>query len=179
MPPVTRSQKIGYKKLQDGWIAKLQILGETNEHRKSVKNIQTAKHRTSKALVLKIFQGEETTNEPVGGLFDENFLYQKGKVVETQFDKRINEVCSTGIHYFKTLECAEMWIFNKRHYTGTIKHWYENGQIEEEFDLKNGHLHGSYKYWYENGQLAEERTYNNDLLVERTLYHKNGKLFKN
>jgi hypothetical protein len=58
MPPITRSQ-IGYKKLQGGWIAKLQIIGQNNEHRKDIVNSQTAKYRCDKALVLEIFRDKK------------------------------------------------------------------------------------------------------------------------
>jgi hypothetical protein len=41
---------------------------------------------------------------------------------------------------------------------GLIKHYYENGQIEEEANYKNGKREGLSKSYFENGQLKEETT---------------------
>lgn len=139
------SENIGYKKLLNGWIAKLEILGQNNEKRNNIIEPMRAKYRCSKAKVLKIFKqgkrGIKITRKAIGGSYDTNFKYQVGKVVEVKnFDKNIDEVCSRGIHYFKSLECAKMWnlnpVFNK--YTGTYKVWHDNGVLMYECVYKDG-----------------------------------------
>ena len=52
---------------------------------------------------------------------------------------------------------------------GLIKHYYENGQIEEEANYKNGKREGLSKSYFENGQLKEETTDENDCPI--LIYH--------
>jgi antitoxin component YwqK of YwqJK toxin-antitoxin module len=60
---------------------------------------------------------------------------------------------------------------------GLIKHYYENGQIEEEANYKNGKREGLSKSYFENGQLKEETTDENDKRegISKT-YYENGQL---
>ena len=80
---------IGYKKLQNNYIAELEILGKTNENRDDIANPQYAKYRTSKVKVLKIFHmndeiqvnDETQIIKQMGGLHDENFVYIVGEEI--------------------------------------------------------------------------------------------------
>lgn len=160
---------IGYKKLRNGWIAKLQILGETNENRQNIVDKNYAKYRTSEAKVLKIFKksGESTeeTHESISGLYNKNFTYKTGEIVKpNSFDPDLGEVCSSGIHYFKTYEQAYMWTLEYANYTGEYKEWHNNGQLFIECEFINGVRHGSYREWYDNGQLWIESEYVNGTL---------------
>ena len=61
---------------------------------------------------------------------------------------------------------------------GTLKAWYENGQLYYEIVFKNGELDGLQRDWYENGQLEFENNFKNgeyDGLVRH--WNENGQLF--
>ena len=157
------SNNIGFKKC-GVYIVKLQILGRHNETRDYVVDKDHAKFRCSKALVLDIlkFNGKSSKKHTVFSDKDAYFKYTRGEVVEEKgFDKNLNEVCSSGIHYFKTFETAKFYNRLPKNYTGLYKEWWENGQLYKECTYKSGKLNGPYKEWWENGQLKEEGTYKN------------------
>ena len=61
---------------------------------------------------------------------------------------------------------------------GTLKAWYENGQLYYEMVFKNGKPDGLQRDWYENGQLEFENNFKNgeyDGLVRH--WNENGQLF--
>ena len=144
---------IGYKKLQNGYIAELEILGKTNENRRHIENPQYAKYRTSKVKVLKIFKNERRGIKQMNGLYDKNFVYGVGKEIHVaNYDENMNNVCSQGIHYFKTLEQAKMWKLNLDNYTGKYIEWYDNGNKWYEREYKDGkEEEEKWIGWYENG----------------------------
>ena len=169
---------IGYKKLQNGYIAKLEILGKTNENRKNIANPQYAKYRTSKVKVLKIFHmnGEVNNAEPqmndetqiieqMNGLYDKNFVYIVGKEMLSDYDEDVNVMCSQGIHYFKTLEQAKMWNLYSSPpsplYTGKYIEWWDNGNKFYEKEFKDGRIEGKWIVWYEGGTTRCEGEYKN------------------
>ena len=43
--------------------------------------------------------------------------------------------------------------------TGSIKEYYENGQLKSEGNVVTGQQNGIWKYYYENGQLEFEGNY--------------------
>ena len=157
---------IGYKKLKGDYIAKLEILGKTNENRDDIADPQYAKYRTSKVKVLKIFHmnGEVNNDETqiikqMNGIFRENFVYITGEeIYVSDYDEDVNIVCSRGIHYFKTLEQAKMWNLFPPH-TGKWIEWWGNGNKKEEGEYKNGKEEGKWIGWYENGNKMYEREY--------------------
>ena len=94
-------------------------------------------------------------------------MYQVGKEVEViDYDTNIDEVCSKGIHYFKSLECAQMWELDISAvgYTGPFKKWYNNGNKRVESNYVNGKRHGPFVGWYTNGNKREESNYVNGKL---------------
>jgi antitoxin component YwqK of YwqJK toxin-antitoxin module len=60
---------------------------------------------------------------------------------------------------------------------GLWRHWYENGQLEQEGNYVNGKEEGLLRGWHENGQLEVEKNYINGKL-EGLLrgWHENGQL---
>ena len=160
---------IGYKKLQNNYIAKLEILGKTNENRKNIADPQYAIYRTSKVKVLKIFHmNSEVDDETqiieqmdgLDGLCDKNFVYIEGKEMHvSNYDEDVNEVCSQGIHYFKTPFQAKMWELNVNNYIGKYMEWYDNGTTQCEGEYKNGKKEGKWTKWHENGTTRYEGKY--------------------
>lgn len=105
---------IGWKKLRDGKIAKLLILGQNNESR-SVNNARFAKYRCDSALILEITStdGLHTFGDGIS-LYNKNFIYECGEIVKPDKECAIdNTVCRSGIHYFLTPETAIMCPFTK------------------------------------------------------------------
>lgn len=96
-----------YKKLDNDIIAQLKIPAKAKRS-----SATSRKCRASEAKVIKMWNME--TGEEVlkaHSQRDENFIYEKGKTVKPteKFDEdRWNE-CSTGIHFFITLEEAEVY----------------------------------------------------------------------
>lgn len=171
---------IGYKKIRDDYIVKLAILpdGINNECRNGVerKNAKYAKYRCSKAKVLDIYNKDTGERVDVGySIYDKYFSYKVGEIVEVKnYDEELEVVCTRGIHYFLSEECA--YFFDK--YTGFYKSWYENGQLAIQTTYgKNGQNDGLYETWHENGQLRSRTTYKNGVIdgVSK-LWDKNGQL---
>ena len=133
---------IGYKKLQNDYIAKLEILGKTNENRIDIANPRYAKYRTSKVKVLKIFKNGKRgikIIKQMNGLYDKKFVYTTGKeIYVSNYDEDVNNVCSQGIHYFKTPYQAKMWELNVNNYTGTYIEWYDDGSKKQEDEYMDG-----------------------------------------
>ena len=156
---------IGYQKLLNDYIAKLEILGKTNENRQDIANPQYAQYRTSKVKVLKIFHMNAEVNDEtqvikkMNGLYN-NFMYVVGKEIYVDdYDEDVNEVYSRGIYYFKTLEQAKEWKFHSDNYTGQCIKWYDNGNKEYEIEFKDGKFEGKQIKWYRNGNKMYEREY--------------------
>ena len=153
---------IGYKKLRGDYIAELEILGKTNEHRNDIANSQYAKYRTSKVKVLKIFHMNYETRviQQMNGLHDKNFVYITGKeICVSDYDEDVNTVCSRGIHYFKTPYQAKMWDLYSYYYTGKYIEWYDNGNKMDEGEYKDGKKEGKWIEWHEDGTKKEEGEY--------------------
>ncbi len=106
------SPNIGYKKLKDGWICTLEIIGKHNESRSNAKDPNYAKFRTDKVRVLDISKVTgyilEKTNKGVS--LNEKFgtlVYVVGEIlIEISFNEKLSKVCGGGIHYFKTYDAA-------------------------------------------------------------------------
>ena len=164
----------------------LELLNDsvTNEKRDLVIDDKYAKFRCNKAKVISIKNvktGELMKNDR--SIYDWDFVYRVGEVVDTWFSRHINIVCSGGIHYFKTEEAALSWFYRQTdnkfpdgkwttwHENGHKKYfkdgkkdekwtrWYENGNKNSEGAYKDGKLDGKWIDWHENGQKQSERTY--------------------
>jgi len=91
-----------YKACRDS-IVTLKLLPDsiTNENRNDIVDEKYAKFRTNKALVVSIYDidlNEEICEDK--SLFDKYFIYQVGKIIETEYDYDISLVCGKGIHYY-------------------------------------------------------------------------------
>jgi Family of unknown function (DUF5758) len=141
-------------------IITLAISGKTNEKRDRVYDASRAKFRAKSAYVVDIedLQTKEAMKSDHSRA-DPSFIYRVGEEIKVDnYNEDINEVCTTGIHYFKTKEVAEdWWIRGSRcHKEGLYREWHDNGRLELEFNCKDGELNGLYRRWYEDGTLSEE-----------------------
>ena len=149
----------------------------TNVARTSVVVKDTAKYRTNKANVLKIEDedGKEYT-EAVTVFYRENSLtYKLNELVEvSNYDMNLEEVCSSGIHFFLTKRVAELYSRDSIQ-NGLYQSWYKNGEKWVECTYVNGKREGLFQEWRRNGQKLEEFTLVNGLA--EGLYqswHQNG-----
>lgn len=171
---------IGYKKLSKGRIAKLEILGENNEDRSTIANALYAKNRCERAKVLAIYDMHTKKTYRVGyGIHDSKFRYQVGQIVAVKnYDTNHDEVCAEGIHYFLSEDAAYSWNFcaHLEKYTGVLKMWHDNGEVENMSRYKNGLLNGVSRTWFGNGVLHTKVHYVNGCFNGKwCTWHTNGK----
>ncbi len=138
-------------------IVTLELLDDTinNEKRDGIVNYKYAKFRCDKVKVISIT--EVKTGEKINSdisIFDENFLYNLGNVIANYFNENLNEVCTRGIHYFKTKEAALSWFYTQKNQKIPDGKWikyHENGRKRREGTYKDGKLDGKWLGWHENG----------------------------
>ena len=105
LPPVGESF-IGWKKVQGRIVLKLEIPAESPR----VSTFIGTKCRAKSAKVLEAFdvQGNPVQETEFLSLYDKDFVYRLGEVVEVEdFDDDIRVECTRGIHFFSTWEEAE------------------------------------------------------------------------
>ena len=170
---------IGYKKCRGGRIVVLEICGNHNEEREGIVDKRFAKMRCSKARVIRIYDMHDRSIEykEAFGIRHKSFRYTVGEVVEpvNDFNKDLNKVCASGIHYFLTEEPAYYMGYIPKN--GTYKEWYENGQMHMKCTFKNGNEDGLYEVWHSNGQMMNRCTCKNgklDGLYEK--WYSNGQI---
>ena len=97
---------IGYKKVNSATSSNV-ILKLEIPKGAIVFSINGSKCRTNTAKVLEIVTKGIPKNTVMFSAFDEHFKYEVGKTYEIpDFDTRYNVECSSGIHFFKTVEEA-------------------------------------------------------------------------
>ena len=126
-----------------------------------------------------------------GILISESYLNKDGTEKEPLNYKLLTDVERPDeVHYLKsTNEIYSGPIFNiygksegilkNGKFHGSVKLYYENGQLQKEMTWKNGKQVGLWKEYYENGQVQEEITYvYKDRKKRRTIksYYDNGQL---
>jgi len=137
----------------------------TNEKRKDVINPSFAKFRTNKVKVIKIIDvltGDELDSDR--SIYDPNFIYKVGEIIQTEINSDINTVCGEGIHYFKTYKAALSWYYHNninQIKNGTFIEYHENGRRDVEWNYLDGKLNGLQHGWYDNGQKNFEWNYLN------------------
>lgn len=138
----------------------------TNMKRIDVMDINSAKHRTNKAKVLSIEDKDGNTY-----LEAKSYIYRIRKLTYTvgdiihvkNYDDNLDNVCSTGIHYFLSKEVAEMHELNTNERNGFFIQYYDNGSKMFECTYVNGKEEGLYISWYMNGKKSSETMYINGL----------------
>ena len=138
----------------------------TNMNRTDIVNKDTAKYRANKATVLSIEDENGNMYETATSCIhtDKQLTYKVGEtVVVEDYDTNIENVCSSGIHYFLNKRVAELYNLPKIE-NGLYQVWYDNGQKLMECTYINGKLEGLYQRWHNNGQKWVECTHVNDIL---------------
>ena len=177
----------------------------TNCNRSNIVVKETAKYRANKVKVLKIEDenGKEYETAKTGFYINKHLIYKLNEIVEEpNFDNNLEEVCSSGIHFFLNKEVASKYDkksiengilikyydngnkLEKCTYTngkkeGLYQQWYSDGNKYIECTYKDGNKEGLYQRWYSNGNKLEECTYKNG--EEEGLYqewHSNGNKYK-
>jgi hypothetical protein len=142
---------------------------KTNETRKSITNHFFAKFRADKLQVVRIidvFSFNRVVPYVTNNYESTTTYYKVGHIVHpNKYDEDIENVCSEGIHYFKSIEPAFMYhIGNFIHAWNIckIKDWYDDGVLYEEGTYIYGKKSGPWEKLHENGNLYTEVTYVND-----------------
>jgi antitoxin component YwqK of YwqJK toxin-antitoxin module len=146
----------------------------TNEARMDVADPRHAKFRANELKVIKIFNknNPKLTKRFVVNKYKERILkYMVGKVVKIDdYDENIEEVCSKGIHYFKTLETAYYYGDMQKNYTGIWTCWHDNGKKASDGYYVNGKQSGQWICWYDNEKKSTEGCYINGEKTGRWVY---------
>jgi len=166
---------IGFKKLDKNLICKLQILGKNNQKRKVI-NSKYAQYRCSEAKVLEIYDPENLQNVYHLGQskFDKKFYYKVDEIVKVyDYDEDIEEVITTGIHYFLTEEAAYFRDLDKI-YNGKYYDWCENGGLIAERTYVEGLVEGESKLFIK-GKICNIVNYKNGLRNGIAIQYRNSK----
>ena len=147
------------KKLQDT---------KTNENRNNVADSLYAKFRADKLFVVKILNinNIESIKKIVNNNYKIKIIYKCDEIIiPDKFDENIDEVCSSGIHYFKTIDAAFYYKELPRLFTGKWIYWHENGNKSYECEYIDGKETGKWISWYENKNKSSEGEYINGKLT--------------
>jgi len=126
---------------------------KTNENRENILDPFHAKYRADKLRVLKIINVNdiETTTDSVhhrNQTFGYSAIYTVGSIVKSyNFNENIQEVCSNGIHYYKSLESA---FFHRSMPDGYTGRWFcqnSDGSKDWEGYFANGEKNGVHREW--------------------------------
>lgn len=132
----------------------------TNELRTDVLNPEYAKFRASCLKVIEIINinnPDEKMSSITNQFYSVPIIYKKGDFAyPNYFDENLNEICSNGIHYFKTIIPALFYMDAPKDYTGTWYVWNDNGGKKECDNYLNGILHGKSTGWYYDGEKKSE-----------------------
>jgi len=155
-----------YKKCWNDLVVILKKLDDsiTNEFR-NVINPSCAYYRANKLLVFHIFdQTDLSEKQFASSMHQSNFIYEVGKIVSVNnYDTNYNNVYSTGIHYFKTIETACLYQYRSSTHA-FIKMYYDNGQLYNIIEYKFSKKNGQYIEYYPNGKKKCEMNYENNKL---------------
>ncbi len=173
-----------YKSCGINWIVKMEKLPDTitNENRKDVVNKLTAKFRANKLKVTDIFNKFDNTkiNEITNSCFTKQLTYKIGEiVVADNFDPNIDNVCSSGIHYFNSIDpCMFFDIeLTSNNITNTNFIIYETSRCPKkamEHPISpleiNPKWTGQYTRYDENGELMMTAQIKDNIVAGITIY---------
>ncbi len=141
------------------------IYSRTNESRTNVVDHKYAKYRANKLktiLVINKFDPSDVIVEIQNSYYTKKVVYRTGEIIEiVDYNYDLNEVCSTGIHYFKTIEQSFFWELLECNptYTGKFIQWHDNGNKWYEGEYKEGKREGKWMYWHKDGTKCSEGEY--------------------
>lgn len=157
-----------------------------NESRKNVLNPKRAKHRASVLFVdeiVRIETGEKIktiTNVCYYGGKEYVLTYTVGqKIYPDKFDPVLENVCSSGIHYYLTMDQVFETMEVPDDFTGTKNYWNNDGSLAKTVSYVKGKMNGLCTEYYPNGRKSIISNYENgekNGSVES--FWKNGSLFR-
>lgn len=154
-----------YKLCNMEYFIVMKVLPETvtNENRANIIDTSCAKCRASVLEVVLIVSVKDTSDRPHQLLHKYESIkttYILGeKVLPDKFNYKLEEVCTGGIHYFKTIQVAFLYRFIPDDYTGIWTYWHSNGQKQSEGNYVNEKRMGYWIVWTNNGQRYSEGDY--------------------
>jgi len=170
--------RVYYKKCFDYLITLvLYPSSKLNDSRRDIINVNYAQLRTDKAFVIDITHINTGAKIDVieNSFYNKKIFYQVNHKVQTDYDDNINNVCSQGIHIFKSKDRAKYYnvymddlIIEK--YTGHFTFYLNNGARFKEVNLIEGKLWFEYLTYDEYGVLNYKLNYENG--------KKNGKAYQ-
>jgi hypothetical protein len=132
----------------------------TNEYRYNIIDHEFAKYRANKLKVLLIIHKFDPTivlREIQNSFYRKKITYIVNEILNViDYDMNSERVCSTGIHYFKTIEQSFFWELLEHNptYTGKFIQWHENGSKYYEGEYKEGKQEGKWIKWDQNGKIG-------------------------
>jgi antitoxin component YwqK of YwqJK toxin-antitoxin module len=134
---------------------------KTNELRGNVFDKGHAKFRGNKFDVVAIinkYEYDEDQINIVDSNYTPSFKYTVGKTIsEKRYNKNINDICASGIHYYLTWEAAYFYDIDLTLVKdGNIIDYNDNGSINEEYEVYGDTKHGQYKSYHTNNTLKSE-----------------------
>lgn len=133
------------------WLVVMEKLSSTitNEDRESLKDARFAKFRANELKVVKIINMTKPgfAKTKIRNYYEDDItIYEVGEIVKpNSYDIYKNEVCSNGIHYFKTLMPAYFYGYKK---SAKFYEWYDDGNICIVGQYKNNIKTGEWRYYY-------------------------------
>jgi antitoxin component YwqK of YwqJK toxin-antitoxin module len=105
--------------------------------------------------------------------------YVVGEIIKSdKYDDNIENVCSPGIHYFKSPIAAYYYRDVPSDFTGRWYKFYDNGCLKVECDFVKGQKSGNFIMYFDNGQKMSEGSFNNNLKSGLwTEFYDNGNIF--
>ena len=159
-----------YKRCKDNIIVILEKLNDTYTNEiKKVNNSKFAKYRANKLKVLCIFNMYDLTHKLMAwSTYDYNFVYKIGEIVEIKnYDYELESMCTSGIHYFTSIDGAYYYGSNPNNYTGEWLWYTDDGSVEyckhyvdgkpsyiESY--RDGELNGYCAIYFENGNILAD-----------------------
>jgi antitoxin component YwqK of YwqJK toxin-antitoxin module len=155
----------------------------TNENRKGIINVNCAKLRGDIFIVADIVPKsndlKELTKITNTIFYGDVITYEIGSIVKSNgYNMNLDDIRTTGIHYFNTFEPAFYYNFiMTKGYTGDFIGYHDNGVVSATYRYKDGIIDGDCIAYCENGNIIGSKTYvNGKLQGESVAYYGNGRV---
>jgi antitoxin component YwqK of YwqJK toxin-antitoxin module len=152
------------------WLVVMRKTKETKTNEKRTENNyfpQNAKHRASILKVIEIIDVDDPlhTKRRITNVYHDDAhqivlkrtTYRVGECVRPdQYDQNIDNICSGGIHYFKSIERAFAYDTIPESFCGQISNYRDDGVRLNTYSYTNGVLNGPAIVWHESNKEGDE-----------------------
>lgn len=156
----------------------------TNESRIGVLSKNCAKFRANFLKVIEIMNvndptitKDSITNEYV--CYDSKnkqiklLKYTVGEIVKVDdFDENLDEICSSGVHYFKTPKPAFYYRKMPNGYTGRWNTYYDGGNKKETGKFISGKKTDKWVEYFCDSFRSAIKTYENDIVISEVFFYR-------